>query len=247
MDQSQIAANETAVDKLLHNNVSVGATAGGIGPAEVAALYVRHADELRRFLAGVLRDGILAEDVLQITFAKAVEQTAKGLSAAPGSCIEGERRGSDAAAEVRDRPAAAIQGSSAGGFQSTTSESLKAWLFQVAYREALTIRRRDAVHAKATQKIQESESTHGGQQLLGQGAAGSHHDNPASQLVRLEEIGRVQAAVEELSSEQRQVVRMRMHDGRKFAEIAAELGIPLGTVLSRMQSALKHLRRKLQD
>ena len=38
---------------------------------------------------------------------------------------------------------------------------------------------------------------------------------------------------------------MRMHEEKTFATIADELGVPLGTVLSRMQAALKKLRQRL--
>ena len=44
-----------------------------LDPAVVAALYVDHAEPLRRFLLGLLRDPSLAGDVLQATFAKAVQ------------------------------------------------------------------------------------------------------------------------------------------------------------------------------
>ena len=44
-----------------------------LDPSIVASLFVEHADELRRFLVGILRDHNTAGDVLQITFAKAVE------------------------------------------------------------------------------------------------------------------------------------------------------------------------------
>ena len=44
-----------------------------IDPAVVAALYAEHADELRAFLRGVLRDADLADDALQTSFSKAVE------------------------------------------------------------------------------------------------------------------------------------------------------------------------------
>ena len=44
-----------------------------LDPAVVAALYVDHAEQLRRFLLGLLRDPSLANDVLQATFAKAVQ------------------------------------------------------------------------------------------------------------------------------------------------------------------------------
>ena len=44
-----------------------------IEPSVVAALYVEHSAQLRRFLLGVLRDSQLASDVLQTTFARLIE------------------------------------------------------------------------------------------------------------------------------------------------------------------------------
>lgn len=43
-------------------------------PTEVAALYALHAEELRSFLRGVLREPSLVQDVLQLTFVKLIEQ-----------------------------------------------------------------------------------------------------------------------------------------------------------------------------
>lgn len=48
--------------------------AGRLDPAAVAALYARHADELRAYLTGLLRDRELAAEVLQAAFVKAAEQ-----------------------------------------------------------------------------------------------------------------------------------------------------------------------------
>jgi len=164
---------------------------GRIDPAEVAALYVQHAGELRRFLYGVLRDADLAGDVLQATFTKAIE---------------------------------------AG--HTAQQESLKGWLFRVAYNEALALRRREAVHVRATHQIARSDEAHGG--------------SPEEKLVRLEAVRSVRAALRELPEGQREVVRLRIYEQKKFSVIASELGLPLGTVLSRMQSALAKLRSKLQ-
>lgn len=44
-----------------------------IDPAIVAALYVEHEAELKRFLWGVLRDGATVQDVLQAVFVKMIE------------------------------------------------------------------------------------------------------------------------------------------------------------------------------
>jgi RNA polymerase sigma factor (sigma-70 family) len=47
---------------------------GQLDPSIVAALYLEHGEELRRFLLGLLRDAQLAADVLQATFVKLVER-----------------------------------------------------------------------------------------------------------------------------------------------------------------------------
>lgn len=48
----------------------------------------------------------------------------------------------------------------------------------------------------------------------------------------------------DLPEEQREVVRMRFSDGMALAEIAEALSIPLGTVKSRLHTALETLRQK---
>ncbi|MCA9613995.1 MAG: sigma-70 family RNA polymerase sigma factor, partial [Myxococcales bacterium] len=53
---------------------------------------------------------------------------------------------------------------------------------------------------------------------------------------------RVEGFLAELSEDQRQVVTLSYFDGLSSSEIAGELGIPLGTVKSRMAAALSRLR-----
>ena len=53
----------------------------------------------------------------------------------------------------------------------------------------------------------------------------------------------VAAAVAALSNEHREVLLLRFVDGLRLAEIASALGIPLGTVKSRLHNALGTLRR----
>ncbi|MFG6413570.1 sigma-70 family RNA polymerase sigma factor [Roseateles sp. DC23W] len=56
---------------------------------------------------------------------------------------------------------------------------------------------------------------------------------------------RVREALRQLPPEQAQVLRLSYYDDEPHARIAAELGIPLGTVKSRMRLAVQHLRRLL--
>lgn len=161
-----------------------------IDSAFVAALYEEHADELRRFLFGVLRDHDLSTDALQNAFSKMIEVG-----------------------------------------HTARQETLKGWLFRVAYHEALALRRRQGVDGKAMRKLAD--------------AGPPASESPDETLCRSEAVDRVRSALEQLPAEQRQVVRMRMYEQQTFAAIAAELGLPLGTVLTRMKLAVDKLRLKL--
>jgi RNA polymerase sigma-70 factor (ECF subfamily) len=112
----------------------------------------------------------------------------------------------------------------------------KAWLFRVAYHEAMAYRRREGVGDKVLRRVaSEKPAWHTN------GAAGSS-DEP---LLRLESVQAVREALDELPPEQRQVVRMRIYEEKTFATIAKELKIPLGTALGRMRAATIKLRAKL--
>lgn len=161
-------------------------------PALIAALFVNHGDELRRFLVAVLRNPDWANDVLQTTFAKAIELA-----------------------------------------HTVNEKSFKGWLFRVAYHEALALRRRQGVEQRAAGKIAEQPPREA-------------PSSPEIPLARWETIQQVRAALDRLPPEQREVVRRRIYLEQTFATIARDLDVPLGTVLTRMQLALKKLRAALE-
>ena len=165
---------------------------GLLDPSIVAALYVDHGEELRRFLLGILRDAQLTADVLQATFVKM------------------SQRGHE-----------------------TREESRKAWLFRVAYHEAMAYRRREGVGDKILRRVAWHSN----------GTAGPS-DEP---LLRLEAVQSVRDAMDQLPPDQRQVVRMRIYEEKTFAVIAKELKIPLGTALGRMRAAMIKLRARLAE
>lgn len=57
----------------------------------------------------------------------------------------------------------------------------------------------------------------------------------------------VQAALEQLSDSQQQILRMAYYDGLSQATIAEQLQTPLGTVKARARRGLLKLRQSLQD
>ena len=112
-------------------------------------------------------------------------------------------------------------------------DTLKGWLFRVAMNEALAIPRRQSRTDRVLERV----------------AWGlvREVDRPDDPVFRRETIDSVRAALDALPAEQRQVVCLRIYDEKKFETIARELGLPLGTVLSRMQLALKKLRIRLEE
>ena len=61
-----------------------------------------------------------------------------------------------------------------------------------------------------------------------------------------ERVARVRAAIEGLSSEQAEVVRLSYFHDKAHSEISAALGLPLGTVKSRLRLAMTRLRAQLE-
>jgi len=68
---------------------------------------------------------------------------------------------------------------------------------------------------------------------------------PAEQLESAEQQRQVTAAIQRLNEDQRLVIVMHHLEGKAVAEIGRELGIPVGTVLSRLARGREALRIKL--
>jgi RNA polymerase sigma-70 factor (ECF subfamily) len=69
--------------------------------------------------------------------------------------------------------------------------------------------------------------------------------NPAVLAARRADQHLVRQAVEELPPEFREVLVLRELEGLSYQEIAAVAGVPVGTVMSRLSRARKHLHRRL--
>lgn len=118
--------------------------------------------------------------------------------------------------------------------QTARPETLKGWLFRVAFREALVARRQRLSGDRARRR------------LAGLGRGDARADHPGDGLIRGETIDAVRRALGDLPDAQRRVVLARVYDDKTFAQIARETGLPLGTVLTRMRLALNRLRDALR-
>lgn len=109
--------------------------------------------------------------------------------------------------------------------------SLPAWLVVIARNRAISRLRR---HNPAA-----------GDALL-EGMAVSPF-NLESSAMRQQLVERVKASIESLPKEQRAAVELAFFEGLTHSEIAARTGDPLGTVKTRLRSALETLRRTLHS
>jgi RNA polymerase sigma-70 factor (ECF subfamily) len=73
----------------------------------------------------------------------------------------------------------------------------------------------------------------------------SDQATPEAQSVEGQQRRIVQQALEALSTEQRQPILMAYFGGYSQSEIAAQLGIPLGTIKTRMRLGMVRLRNLL--
>ena len=121
---------------------------------------------------------------------------------------------------------------------SVASRTRRAWLFKVAYNEAMLTIRRAKVASRANEQL-------AWRARLGENVRSL--DGSLQQVLRAEDVQQVQAALDELGPDLRMVVHLRIYEGLKFAEIAQRLEVPLGTVLTRMRTSLAKLRLKLNQ
>lgn len=107
----------------------------------------------------------------------------------------------------------------------------RAWLFRVAANEAAMWWRRKSTTDRVLEK--HAETTY------------QVETDSGNAIESQETIGQINQAIENLPADARQIVRMRLRDGKTFQSIADELQLPLGTVLSRMRRSMQRLRDEL--
>lgn len=122
-------------------------------------------------------------------------------------------------------------------------EHAAAWLFRVARNRAIDLfrrRKREADHTLAAQVNDEGEVINI-LDLLPSPDAG-----PEAAYMRGVLLDELDAALDELPQEQREVFIANELVGKSFKEIAAETGVGVNTLLSRKRYAVLYLRERLR-
>lgn len=107
--------------------------------------------------------------------------------------------------------------------------SARTWLLTVARHRAIDIVRASSVRPS-------------GVSLDAAGALAAQDSDPAAEALRRIEATSIRAALDVLPTAQRQVVELAFFSGLTYPEIAERIGLPLGTVKSRIRLALERLR-----
>jgi len=114
---------------------------------------------------------------------------------------------------------------------------LYTWLYRIAMNTAMTHKRKERV--ALSKRISRPDAAE-------EPADHSAYNRPESNMVRSEEGQRVQNALGKLSPEHRLVLILKDMDGQKYEEMAEALGVPIGTVRSRLHRARLELRELLE-
>ena len=155
-----------------------------------------------------------------------------------------ERRDKAAFAQIFERYGARIKGYmiKTGADSELAEEAAQfaparatapAWIFAIARNKRVDMIRRTA----RFEPMAEPETVRNGMV----------ETEPASEAAfsELERDAAVRAALADLSEDQREVIRLAFYEGRPHSEIAEALGLPLGTVKSRLRLAFGKLRGAL--
>jgi RNA polymerase sigma-70 factor (ECF subfamily) len=106
---------------------------------------------------------------------------------------------------------------------------LRGWLFTVAYHQAMLVKRRQQRVRFASVEEQDLPPS----DLL---------PGPLRLAEQEDDARRLRELLEQLPPNQREVIRLRMYEGKRFREIAEVLCCPLNTALARFHEGLKKLR-----
>ncbi len=123
-------------------------------------------------------------------------------------------------------------------------EQVGAWLYRVARNRIIDAFRKKKPEPFLSEKDSDTED---GDSLSLEELLPSPDAGPEAAYARSILQEELEAAVDELPEDQREVFLAHEFDGFSFKEISAETGVSVNTLLSRKHQAVLHLRRRLQS
>jgi RNA polymerase sigma-70 factor (ECF subfamily) len=112
------------------------------------------------------------------------------------------------------------------------------WLYRIAVNTAISMKRKQRVAMSMNSARDDAGSF--------EPVDDSPYGRPGHALERAEDERRVQDALNRLSPEHRAVLIMKDMEGQKYETMAEVLGVPIGTIRSRLHRARVELREQLR-
>ena len=113
------------------------------------------------------------------------------------------------------------------------------WLYRIAVNTAISLKRKQ----KAVYSVRTSRAGDGGTEPLDT----SVESRPEHGIEKAEQERRVQDALNKISPEHRTVLVLKDIEGQKYDVMAEVLGVPIGTIRSRLHRARLELREILEQ
>jgi len=120
-------------------------------------------------------------------------------------------------------------------------QHFSAWMFRVARNRII-----DLFRKKNTEAFLNDRADEDGEPLLLEDLLPSPNAGPEAAYARTVLLEEIDAALDELPEEQRDVFIAHELRGYSFKELAAQTGVGVNTLLSRKHYAVLHLRQRLQ-
>jgi len=115
--------------------------------------------------------------------------------------------------------------------------NFNSWLRRITINQSISRQRRKSLPSLSLENLEEE----------GTSLSGTVHELPEDLAIKQEETRRVQKAMSSLDRKHRGILALRYFDNLSYNEISLVLDIPLGTVKSRINTAIKALRREMVD
>lgn len=120
-------------------------------------------------------------------------------------------------------------------------QQVGAWLFRVARNRII-----DRFRKKSAEAVQDAPAAEGRETRFLRDLLPGRDAGPEAAYAREVLLEELDAALEELTEEQREVFVAHELEGRSFRELAEDSGLSVNTLLSRKHYAVLHLRRRLR-